>query len=171
MSFFVCGKNLVWMMRLEELWLYYTQNWTSLHQSLSSLLRRDGALQDQIVMTPSLSAVGMETRQLTEENADFALRDRYHHSSFITTTDKMVHPQSNWACNNCALLTSWTETVDGHMGLNNIDWSLNWASLEIHIFIFCICHIVLGSFIFLENLKEANNVCLKIGNVQSKFKV
>jgi len=80
--------------------------------SLSSLLRRDGAVQDQIVMTPSLSAVGMETRQLTEENADFALRDRYHHSSFITTTDKMVHPQSNWACNNCALLTSWTETVD-----------------------------------------------------------
>uniref|UniRef100_A0A8C2BPE7 Solute carrier family 12 member 8 n=1 Tax=Cyprinus carpio TaxID=7962 RepID=A0A8C2BPE7_CYPCA len=56
---------------------------------------RDGALQDQIVVTPSLSAVGMETRQLTEENADFAFRDRYHHSSFITTTDKIVHPQSN----------------------------------------------------------------------------
>uniref|UniRef100_A0A672MQC2 Solute carrier family 12 member 8 n=1 Tax=Sinocyclocheilus grahami TaxID=75366 RepID=A0A672MQC2_SINGR len=56
---------------------------------------QDGALQDQIVVTPSLSAVGMETRQLTEENADFAFRDRYHHSSFITTTDKIVHPQSN----------------------------------------------------------------------------
>lgn len=67
---------------------------TSRHQRLPSLLRQ-GTLQDQIVMTPSLSAVGMETKQLTEENADFALRDRYHHSSFITTTDKMVHPQSN----------------------------------------------------------------------------
>uniref|UniRef100_A0A8C2DYW9 Solute carrier family 12 member 8 n=1 Tax=Cyprinus carpio TaxID=7962 RepID=A0A8C2DYW9_CYPCA len=53
------------------------------------------ALQDQIVVTPSLSAVGMETRQLTEENADFALRDRYHHSSFINTTDNIVHSQSN----------------------------------------------------------------------------
>ncbi|KAI7808452.1 solute carrier family 12 member 8 [Triplophysa rosa] len=63
--------------------------------SLSNL-GREGALQDQIVVTPSLSSVGMETKQLTEENADFALRDRYHHSSFITTTtDKMVHPQSN----------------------------------------------------------------------------
>ncbi|XP_067300387.1 solute carrier family 12 member 8 isoform X4 [Pseudorasbora parva] len=66
-----------------------------LKTSLHNLGRRDGALQDQIVVTPSLSAVGMEMRQLTEENADFALRDRYHHSSFITTTDKMVHPQSN----------------------------------------------------------------------------
>lgn len=62
---------------------------------LPFFLRRDGALQDQIVVTPSLSAVGMETKQLTEENADFAFRDRYHHSSFITTTDKIVHPQSN----------------------------------------------------------------------------
>uniref|UniRef100_A0A8C2KT43 Solute carrier family 12 member 8 n=1 Tax=Cyprinus carpio TaxID=7962 RepID=A0A8C2KT43_CYPCA len=66
-----------------------------LKTSLQNLGRRDGALQDQIVVTPSLSAVGMETRQLTEENADFAFRDRYHHSSFITTTDKIVHPQSN----------------------------------------------------------------------------
>lgn len=66
-----------------------------LKTSLHNLGRQNGALQDQIVVTPSLSAVGMETRQLTEENADFALRDRYHHSSFITTTDKMVHPQSN----------------------------------------------------------------------------
>ncbi|XP_073701886.1 solute carrier family 12 member 8 [Garra rufa] len=66
-----------------------------LKTSLHNLGRRDVALQDQIVVTPSLSAVGMETRQLTEENADFAFRDRYHHSSFITTTDKIVHPQSN----------------------------------------------------------------------------
>ncbi|XP_052421136.1 solute carrier family 12 member 8 isoform X4 [Carassius gibelio] len=66
-----------------------------LKTSLQNLGRQDGALQDQIVVTPSLSAVGMETRQLTEENSDFAFRDRYHHSSFITTTDKIVHPQSN----------------------------------------------------------------------------
>ncbi|XP_043104514.1 solute carrier family 12 member 8 isoform X4 [Puntigrus tetrazona] len=66
-----------------------------LKTSLQNLERQEGALQDQIVVTPSLSAVGMETTQLTEENADFAFRDRYHHSSFITTTDKIVHPQSN----------------------------------------------------------------------------
>ncbi|XP_060732776.1 solute carrier family 12 member 8 [Tachysurus vachellii] len=61
--------------------------------SLSSLGRPHQALQDQIVVTPSLSAVDMETRQLTEENTDFALRDRYHHSSVITTKEEMVHPQ------------------------------------------------------------------------------
>ncbi|XP_059418331.1 solute carrier family 12 member 8-like isoform X2 [Carassius carassius] len=66
-----------------------------LKTSLHNLERRDEALQDQIVVTTSLSAVSMETRQLTEENADFALRDRYHHSSFINTTDKIVHSQSN----------------------------------------------------------------------------
>uniref|UniRef100_A0A8C2E1D6 Solute carrier family 12 member 8 n=1 Tax=Cyprinus carpio TaxID=7962 RepID=A0A8C2E1D6_CYPCA len=66
-----------------------------LKTSLHNLGRQDEALQDQIVVTPSLSAVGMETRQLTEENADFALRDRYHHSSFINTTDNIVHSQSN----------------------------------------------------------------------------
>uniref|UniRef100_A0A4W4FGA3 Amino acid permease/ SLC12A domain-containing protein n=1 Tax=Electrophorus electricus TaxID=8005 RepID=A0A4W4FGA3_ELEEL len=60
--------------------------------SLSNLGRGKQAIQDQIVVTPSLSEVGMETKQLTEENADFAFRDRYHHSSIITTTDKMVHP-------------------------------------------------------------------------------
>ncbi|XP_066542897.1 solute carrier family 12 member 8 [Hoplias malabaricus] len=61
--------------------------------SLSSLGRGKSELQDQIVVTPSLSAVDMETKQLTEENADFAFRDRYHHSSIVTTTDQMVHPQ------------------------------------------------------------------------------
>ncbi|XP_043360898.1 solute carrier family 12 member 8 isoform X2 [Dermochelys coriacea] len=38
---------------------------------------------EQIVVTPSFATVGMETTQLTEENADFASRDRYHHSSVI----------------------------------------------------------------------------------------
>uniref|UniRef100_A0A3B1IJC7 Solute carrier family 12 member 8 n=1 Tax=Astyanax mexicanus TaxID=7994 RepID=A0A3B1IJC7_ASTMX len=60
---------------------------------VSNLGREKHELQDQIVVTPSLSEVGMETRQLTEENADFAFRDRYHQSSIITTTDRMVHPE------------------------------------------------------------------------------
>ncbi|KAJ8352697.1 hypothetical protein SKAU_G00241730 [Synaphobranchus kaupii] len=42
---------------------------------------------DQIVLTPSFMAVGMETRQLTEENADFASRDRYHHSSLFSADE------------------------------------------------------------------------------------
>uniref|UniRef100_A0A6Q2YRT8 Solute carrier family 12 member 8 n=1 Tax=Esox lucius TaxID=8010 RepID=A0A6Q2YRT8_ESOLU len=49
---------------------------------------------DQIVVTPSLPGVGMETRQLTEENLDFASRDRYHQSSFIEP-DRMAHLQHN----------------------------------------------------------------------------
>ncbi|NXD43429.1 S12A8 protein, partial [Copsychus sechellarum] len=40
--------------------------------------------QEQIVVTPSFATVGMETRQLSEENADFAWRDRYHQSSLIS---------------------------------------------------------------------------------------
>ncbi|XP_063256962.1 solute carrier family 12 member 8 [Prinia subflava] len=45
--------------------------------------RRRPAPKEQMVVTPSLAAVGMETRQLTQENADFASRDRYHQSSLI----------------------------------------------------------------------------------------
>ncbi|KAJ8282969.1 hypothetical protein COCON_G00054880 [Conger conger] len=52
--------------------------------SLKKVGRKEPTLQDQIVLTPSFLAVGMETRQLTEENADFASRDRYHQSSFIS---------------------------------------------------------------------------------------
>uniref|UniRef100_A0A8C7HVQ1 Solute carrier family 12 member 8 n=1 Tax=Oncorhynchus kisutch TaxID=8019 RepID=A0A8C7HVQ1_ONCKI len=48
-----------------------------------SNLGRGELPRDQIIVTPSLSGVGMETRQLTEENLDFASRDRYHQSSFI----------------------------------------------------------------------------------------
>ncbi|TSK92902.1 Solute carrier family 12 member 8 [Bagarius yarrelli] len=61
--------------------------------SLRSLGRTHQVLQNQVVVTPSLSVVDMETRQLTEENTDFAFRDRYHHSSVITTKEEMVHPQ------------------------------------------------------------------------------
>ncbi|KFP89498.1 Solute carrier family 12 member 8, partial [Apaloderma vittatum] len=39
---------------------------------------------EQIVVTPSFATVGMETTQLTEENADFASRDRYHQSSLFS---------------------------------------------------------------------------------------
>ncbi|XP_044153495.1 solute carrier family 12 member 8 [Bufo gargarizans] len=40
--------------------------------------------QEQFVVTPTFSHVGMETTQLTEENADFASRGRFHHSSVIS---------------------------------------------------------------------------------------
>ncbi|KFQ83871.1 Solute carrier family 12 member 8, partial [Phoenicopterus ruber ruber] len=46
--------------------------------------RRRPSPKEQIVVTPSLATVGMETTQLTEENADFASRDRYHQSSLIS---------------------------------------------------------------------------------------
>uniref|UniRef100_A0A4W5L8N8 Solute carrier family 12 member 8 n=1 Tax=Hucho hucho TaxID=62062 RepID=A0A4W5L8N8_9TELE len=59
-----------------------------------SNLGRGELPRDQIVVTPSLSGVGMETRQLTEENLDFASRDRYHQSSFIEP-DRMAHLQFN----------------------------------------------------------------------------
>ncbi|NXW83264.1 S12A8 protein, partial [Alopecoenas beccarii] len=46
--------------------------------------RRRPCPKEQIVVTPSFATVGMETTQLTEENADFASRDRYHQSSLIS---------------------------------------------------------------------------------------
>uniref|UniRef100_A0A8C3DND5 Solute carrier family 12 member 8 n=1 Tax=Corvus moneduloides TaxID=1196302 RepID=A0A8C3DND5_CORMO len=46
--------------------------------------RRRPSPKEQIVVTPSFATVGMETRQLTEENEDFASRDRYHQSSLIS---------------------------------------------------------------------------------------
>ncbi|NXI80751.1 S12A8 protein, partial [Rhipidura dahli] len=46
--------------------------------------RRRPCPKEQIVVTPSFATLGMETRQLTEENADFASRHRYHQSSFIS---------------------------------------------------------------------------------------
>ncbi|XP_059708639.1 solute carrier family 12 member 8 isoform X3 [Haemorhous mexicanus] len=51
---------------------------------LISSCRRRPTPKEQIVVTPSFATVGMETRQLTEENADFASRDRYHQSSLIS---------------------------------------------------------------------------------------
>ncbi|XP_061860741.1 solute carrier family 12 member 8 [Colius striatus] len=54
---------------------------------LITLCRRRPSPREQIVVTPSFATVGMETTQLTEENADFASRDRYHRSSLITTEE------------------------------------------------------------------------------------
>ncbi|NXB61854.1 S12A8 protein, partial [Struthidea cinerea] len=51
--------------------------------SITSCRRRPSP-KERIVVTPSFATVGMETRQLTEENADFASRDRYHQSSLIS---------------------------------------------------------------------------------------
>ncbi|NWS47954.1 S12A8 protein, partial [Probosciger aterrimus] len=51
---------------------------------LITLCRRRPSPKEQIVVTPSFATVGMETTQLTEENADFASRDRYHQSSLIS---------------------------------------------------------------------------------------
>ncbi|KAJ7419134.1 hypothetical protein BTVI_26525 [Pitangus sulphuratus] len=51
---------------------------------LITLCRRRPSPKEQIVVTPSFATVGMETRQLTEENTDFASRDRYHQSSLVS---------------------------------------------------------------------------------------
>ncbi|KAM9032163.1 solute carrier family 12 member 8 [Sarcophilus harrisii] len=60
----------------------------SLFRWMKSLLipsfRRLQSSQKQIILTPSLAKVDMEMTQLTKENADFASRDRYHHSSLVS---------------------------------------------------------------------------------------
>ncbi|XP_066097558.1 solute carrier family 12 member 8 isoform X3 [Saccopteryx bilineata] len=45
--------------------------------------------QEQIILAPSLARVDMEMTQLTQENADFAVRDRYHHSSLVSREQLM----------------------------------------------------------------------------------
>ncbi|XP_038128976.1 solute carrier family 12 member 8 isoform X2 [Cyprinodon tularosa] len=58
---------------------------------LSRLCRKRGSPRDEIVVTPSLSRIGLKTKQLTEENTDFASRHRFHQSSFIQS-DTVVQP-------------------------------------------------------------------------------
>ncbi|XP_032879569.1 solute carrier family 12 member 8 isoform X2 [Amblyraja radiata] len=53
--------------------------------------RKGSTSEKQIIVTPSFTGVGMETTQLTEENADFASRDRYHHFSVISPEDLHRH--------------------------------------------------------------------------------
>lgn len=48
--------------------------------------------QEQIILAPSLARVDMEMTQLTQENADFATRDRYHHSSLVSR-EQLMMPQ------------------------------------------------------------------------------
>ncbi|XP_037542063.1 solute carrier family 12 member 8 [Nematolebias whitei] len=59
---------------------------------LSSMYRKKGSPRDEIVLTPSLSGIGLRTKQLTEENADFASRHRYHQSSFIIAENVVQSP-------------------------------------------------------------------------------
>ncbi|KAH0504440.1 Solute carrier family 12 member 8 [Microtus ochrogaster] len=44
---------------------------------------------EQIILAPSLAKVDMEMTQLTQENTDFAARDRYHHSSLVSREQLM----------------------------------------------------------------------------------
>ncbi|XP_069786622.1 solute carrier family 12 member 8 [Narcine bancroftii] len=61
-------------------------------QKIFQELRRKGSPHEkQIIITPSFTGVGMATTQLTEENADFASRDRYHHFSVISKEDLHRH--------------------------------------------------------------------------------
>ncbi|XP_033842770.2 solute carrier family 12 member 8 [Periophthalmus magnuspinnatus] len=62
-----------------------------LKTTLKNIGRENSLPQDEIVLTPSLPGVGLKTKQLTEENADFASRLKYHQSSFIGP-DNMVQP-------------------------------------------------------------------------------
>lgn len=64
---------------------------TWLKTTLKTIGRNKGLLQDEIVLTPSPPGVGLKTKQLTEENADFASRLRFHQSSFIGPNN-MVQP-------------------------------------------------------------------------------
>ncbi|XP_075037305.1 solute carrier family 12 member 8 [Mixophyes fleayi] len=50
----------------------------------TTVCRRKPSHEEQYVVTPTFAYVGMETTQLTEENADFASRGRFHHSSVIS---------------------------------------------------------------------------------------
>ncbi|XP_061827723.1 solute carrier family 12 member 8 isoform X2 [Nerophis lumbriciformis] len=63
--------------------------WTN--STLNTICRR-ASPRDETVVTPSLSGLGLQTKQLTEENADFSSRRRYHQSSFIRADDMVVPP-------------------------------------------------------------------------------
>ncbi|KAM9088426.1 solute carrier family 12 member 8 isoform 1-T1 [Megaptera novaeangliae] len=86
--------------------VYFYIGWTSsgLHLGLASnfslfrwmrsLLipsyRNQRSPREQIILAPSLARVDMEMTQLTQENADFATRDRYHHSSLVSREQLMM---------------------------------------------------------------------------------
>lgn len=64
---------------------------TSSFIAASLSLRGKMSHRDEVVVTPSLSSIGLKTKQLTEENSDFASRHPHHLSSFIRA-DEMVQP-------------------------------------------------------------------------------
>lgn len=64
---------------------------TSSFMAASLSLRGKMSHRDEVVVTPSLSSIGLKTKQLTEENSDFASRHPHHLSSFIRA-DEMVQP-------------------------------------------------------------------------------
>ncbi|CAL9690637.1 unnamed protein product [Knipowitschia caucasica] len=67
---------------------------TWVKKTLKSIVRNKSLPQDEIVLTPSLSRVGLKTKQLTEENADFSSRLRYHQSFFIGPNNTMQPTRS-----------------------------------------------------------------------------
>lgn len=79
--------------------------WNSNTVTLS--FRRKGSLQDEIVVTPTLSGVGLKTKQLTEENADFASRHRHHQSSFIGSNKMVQLPRWIYECFQLYLMLSF----------------------------------------------------------------
>lgn len=44
---------------------------------------------EQIILAPSPAKVDVAMTQLTQDNADFATRDRYHHSSLVSREQLM----------------------------------------------------------------------------------
>uniref|UniRef100_A0A8C5NG81 Solute carrier family 12 member 8 n=1 Tax=Gouania willdenowi TaxID=441366 RepID=A0A8C5NG81_GOUWI len=57
--------------------------WLKLLFSICVFVRGRGSSCDEIVLTPSLSGIDLKTKQLTEENGDFASRHPFHQSSYI----------------------------------------------------------------------------------------
>lgn len=55
-------------------------------------LRGKMSPRDEIIVTPSVSSIGLKTKQLTEENTDFASRHPHHLSSSFIRADEMVQP-------------------------------------------------------------------------------
>uniref|UniRef100_A0A8C5HYV1 Solute carrier family 12 member 8 n=1 Tax=Gouania willdenowi TaxID=441366 RepID=A0A8C5HYV1_GOUWI len=51
-----------------------------------------GSSCDEIVLTPSLSGIDLKTKQLTEENGDFASRHPFHQSSYISANEIIQTP-------------------------------------------------------------------------------
>ncbi|KAF6719468.1 Solute carrier family 12 member 8 [Oryzias melastigma] len=64
---------------------------TWVKSAISGFCRKKNSPQDEIVLTPSLSGIGLKTKQLTQENIDFASRHRVHQSSFVSA-DHMLQP-------------------------------------------------------------------------------